>query len=258
MAGVDAAVGDVHQVGQGADAGAGLPGLGDDLPSPGPGGRGQGQQDLVGRQFAHRGGHVRGGEDRASVQHLADQRGIVVEEADHDHLAALSQGAGQLPPGRARAIDHHAPPGRSVRGLEPEQPGARQHPRGRHADEQQDRLDQGQGARDARHPHHQEHQGEGQGVDRAGPADGEDPAHGELAVDLAVEAQHPEDRQGQQDRDAHQLGVGRVALGQEAQPQEDRDQAGGGAEPRIGRQDDAALDGPRPGGGEPRQGVLGS
>ncbi len=115
-------MGDVHQVGKGAHAGAGLARLGDDGLATGPGGGGQGQQDLVGHELAHDRGHAGGIEDRSSIQHPSDQVRAVVEEADHAHVAALGQSAGQLATGFARAEDQHPPPRGTRPRLDAEQP----------------------------------------------------------------------------------------------------------------------------------------
>ncbi len=146
---VDPTVGDVHQPRKGADPRTGAARPCDDGLAPLLRDRWEREQYLLRGQAPDRGGDVGGRIDAASVEHAADQRGVVVEEADHRHLAALRDHRRQLAAGRAGAVDQHAPARHAAQGLGAEQPVARQDARSRDGDEQQDRLDQRDCARDA-------------------------------------------------------------------------------------------------------------
>ena len=166
--------------------------------------RGDGQQHGADLQRTHQARQVGRAVDRQAVEHVAVQAVVVVHETDHPHFMAVGHGSRQLAPGIASAIDQHAGQGDQAQlvAVQAAQPEAGQHARRADGEQQQQRLDQADGAGHAVDAEGGEHGGEQQGVDRAGLEHRHQRCHARVAEDGAVEAVDDEDRQGQHQRHA--------------------------------------------------------
>ncbi len=148
----------------------------------------------------------RGRVDVASVQAVALQCGVVVDEAEQAVLAAARQGGGELAAGGTRTVDQHAGQFLASEHLAVEATEPDPHEQSAQADEdeQQQWLDHAHGPRYAGHADGGEHRGVEQAVQGHGLAQAEHGVPAGVAEDGAVQAEPGEqgngDRHGADDR----------------------------------------------------------
>lgn len=232
------ALGEFHQARQRTHRYPDLPHLLEDLVTPLARSRGDGQEDVADVQYGHLLLQRRGIMNRQAMDQAALQALVVVEEAQQPQLAAGGQGLGELAAGIACAVDQHPREFAAAQQplIDPSQPATGKKTRNAHGKQQQQRLDQTDGARHARDADRREHQAVGRGINPDCLRDGRDGRPPAVAEDGAIQPELHEERQGQGQRDPHgpQVAAGQDHPGVEAQRQRepDREHAEAGIHPQ--------------------------